>query len=156
MNAAGERFVAGVELARRFPEAKLVYTGGTAGLLGNPDPGAPSRMVDAFWRDMGVPKAQVLLEGKSRTTAENALFTKDLLQPQPGQQFVLVTSAWHMPRAMQTFAAAGWTGLTAWPVDFRSVPRMRAGWRLDEHLVEADLALKEYLGQFAYWLAGKA
>ena len=109
------------------------------------------------FESFGIPRGRVILEDRSRNTLENALFTRDMLQPQPGQQFVLVTSAWHMPRAMQTFAAAGWTGLTAWPVDYRSLPRtFRAGWRLDEHLVEADLALKEYLGQFAYWLAGKA
>lgn len=156
MNAAGERLVAGVELARRFPGAKLIYTGGTAGLLGNPDPGAPSRMVKDFWLDMGVPEQQIVLEGMSRTTSENAVLAKAALQPQPDQTFVLVTSAWHMPRSMDAFRRAGWTGLTAWPVDFRSVPRMRAGWRLDEHLIEVDLALKEYVGRIAYYLAGKA
>jgi uncharacterized SAM-binding protein YcdF (DUF218 family) len=157
INEAGERLIAGVELAKRYPTAKLIYTGGTAGLLANPDSGAPSRMVDAFWVEMGIPERQVVLESKSRTTSENAAFTKEIVQPQPGQHFVLVTSAWHMPRAMDAFERAGWTGLTAWPVDFRSVPRtFRAGWRLDEHLVEADLALKEYLGRIAYYLAGKA
>ena len=157
MNAAGERLVAGVELARRFPEAKLIYTGGTAGLIANPDSGAPSRMVNAFWRNMGVPEQQITLETRSRTTSENAIFTKEQVQPKPGETFLLVTSAWHMPRSMEAFARAGWTDVTAWPVDFRSARRtFRAGWRLDEHLVEADLALKEYVGRIAYYLAGKA
>jgi hypothetical protein len=58
---------------------------------------------------------------------------------------------------MEAFAHAGWTDLVAWPVDFRSTRRtFRAGWRLGEHLVEADMALKEYVGRIAYYLAGKA
>ena len=156
VNEAAERLIAGVELARRFPEAKLIYTGGTAGLFGNPDSGAPSRMVNAFWLEMGVPEQQITLESKSRTTSENAILTKAVVQPQQGQTYVLVTSAWHMPRAMEAFTRAGWQDMTAWPVDFRSTRRtFRAGWRLDEHLVEADLALKEYLGRVAYYLAGR-
>ena len=157
VNEAGERLVAGIELARRYPLAKLIYTGGTAGLFANPDSGAPSRMVDAFWLEMGIPERQIILESRSRTTSENAVFTKTLMQPKPGQHYVLVTSAWHMPRAMEAFARAGWQDVTAWPVDFRSTRRtLRPDWRLDEHLVEADLALKEYLGRIAYYLAGKA
>jgi uncharacterized SAM-binding protein YcdF (DUF218 family) len=157
VNEAGERLIAGVELARRFPDAKLIYTGGTAGLFANPDPGLPSRMVDAFWLKEGIPERQITLEDKSRTTAENAQFTKAMIQPQPGQHYVLVTSAWHMPRAMEAFSRAGWQNLTAWPVDFRSERRtLKAEWRLDDHLVQIDLALKEYLGRAAYYLAGKA
>ena len=157
VNEAGERLVAGIELARRYPLAKLIYTGGTAGLFANPDSGAPSRMVDAFWLEMGIPERQIILESRSRTTSENAVFTKTLMQPKPGQHYVLVTSAWHMPRAMEAFARAGWQDVTAWPVDFRSTRgTLRPDWRLDEHLVEADLALKEYLGRIAYYLAGKA
>jgi uncharacterized SAM-binding protein YcdF (DUF218 family) len=113
-------------------------------------------MVAAFWHEMGVPDAQVVLESRSRTTSENAIFSKTLLQPEPGQHWVLVTSAWHMPRAMETFARAGWTGVTAWPVDYRSSRKMlQFEWRLDEHLMEIDLALKEDLGRLAYWVAGK-
>jgi uncharacterized SAM-binding protein YcdF (DUF218 family) len=156
MNDAGERLIEAVELARRFPNARLIYTGGTAGLLANPDPGAPSRMVAAFWHQMGVPDAQVVLEDHSRTTSENASFTKALLQPQPGQHWVLVTSAWHMPRSMETFARAGWTGITAWPVDFRSSQgTFLFEWRLDDHLAALDTALKEDVGRLAYWVVGK-
>lgn len=154
-NDAGERLVAGVELARRFPEAKLIYTGGTAGLLANPDPGLPSRMVKDFWLRLGVPERQITLEARSRNTAENAIFTKALIQPQEGQTWVVVTSAWHMPRAMATFRRNGWQGLVAWPVDFRAAGSpWRLEWRLDDHLVALDTALKEELGILAYRLAG--
>jgi uncharacterized SAM-binding protein YcdF (DUF218 family) len=153
LNDAGERAIAGAELARRFPGAKLIYTGGTAGLMSNKAPGDPSAIMRAIWLRLGVPEAQIVTEGLSRNTSENARFTRDQLQPKPGQVYVLVTSAFHMPRSMETFSRAGWSDLVAWPVDFRSGDSW--GWRLDEHLSDLDVALKEYLGLLAYRVAGK-
>lgn len=156
MNDAAERMVAGVTLARQFPNSRLIYTGGTASLWSNPDPSAPSRMVTGLWRDLGVPAARIEVEALSRTTSENARFTFGMVKPQPGQVWVLVTSAWHMPRSMETFQRAGWTGLVPWPVDYRSRKAVfRSEWRLDDHLLAMDLVLKEELGRLAYWMAGK-
>lgn len=156
MNAGGERMTAGVELARRYPQAKLIFTGGTASLIYSDAHTIPSRMTKALWLALGVPEAQIVLEDRSRNTAENAIFTRDLIQPQPGQVWLLVTSAWHMPRSMETFQRNGWTGLVPWPVDFRSAGQtFRMEWRLDDHLQEADVALKEYLGLLAYRMAEK-
>ena len=156
VNAAAERITAGVELARRFPDAKLIYTGGTAGLGANPRHAAPSRMVTAFWRQMGVPAAQIEVEDRSRTTSENAQDTYAMLKPQKGQHWLLVTSAWHMPRAMETFDSAGWTGVTAWPVDYRSRARtFHFEWHLDRHLTDLNIALKEEIGALAYRIMGK-
>lgn len=156
VNGGGERMTAGVELARRYPEAKLIFTGGTASLVYNDAHTLPSTMTQALWLALGVPQAQIVLEDRSRNTSENAIFTRDLVQPQPGQVWVLVTSAWHMPRSVETFRRNGWTGILPWPVDFRSGGQMfRLEWRLDDHLQEADLALKEYLGLLAYRWAGK-
>jgi uncharacterized SAM-binding protein YcdF (DUF218 family) len=156
MNAGGERMTAGVELARRFPQAKLIFTGGTASLVYNDAHTLPSRMTRDLWLSLGVPPAQIVLEDRSRNTSENAIFTRDLIGPQDGQTWILVTSAWHMPRSVETFQRNGWTGLIPWPVDFRSTNQtFRLEWRLDDHLQEADVALKEYLGLLAYRLAGK-
>ena len=156
LNEGGERMTAGVELARRFPDAKLVFTGGSASLVYDDASQLPSRMTRALWLSLGVPEAQILLEDRSRNTSENAIFTHRMIQPQEGQVWVLVTSAFHMPRSVETFRRNGWTGLIPWPVDFRSGPQaFRAEWRLDDHLQDADVALKEYLGLLAYRLAGK-
>jgi uncharacterized SAM-binding protein YcdF (DUF218 family) len=155
-NAAAERATAGVELARRFPQARLVFTGGAASLVRDEWSAGPSQMTRAFWIKMGVPEAQIVIEDRSRNTSENAVFTRDLVQPQEGEVWLLVTSAFHMPRSMETFRRAGWTGLVAWPVDFRSGgSAWRAEWRLDDHLMNANIALKEYLGTLAYRVAGK-
>lgn len=156
VNEAGERLIVAVELARRFPDAKLVYTGGTAGLMQNQRPDAPSQMTYDAWVALGVDPSRIVLERASRNTSENATMTRDLLKPTPGQVHLLVTSAWHMPRSMETFTRAGWTGLVAWPVDFRSGALAGAPtWRLDENLSGLDTALKEYLGIWAYRIAGK-
>lgn len=153
LNEAGERALAGAALARAFPGAKLIYTGGTAGLTSNTSPSDPSDIMRQVWLGLGVPDSQIMTEGLSRNTSENARFSWDMVQPGPGQTWVLVTSAFHMPRSMETFSRAGWTGLVAWPVDFRSGDSW--GWRLDEHISDLDVALKEYLGLVAYRWAGK-
>ncbi|MBI1170241.1 YdcF family protein [bacterium] len=159
VNEAGERLIAGVLLARRFPAARLVFTGATASLTGDRAPQDSSRMVRDAWVALGVDPARIVLEQASRTTSENATMTRNLLKPQAGQVHLLVTSAFHMPRAMETFTRNGWTGLVPWPVDFRSswVPGtwLEPGWRLDKNLTDLDTALKEYLGLLAYRIAGK-
>ncbi len=156
MNAAGERLTAGVELARRYPEARLIFTGGAASVVYDDATQFPSRMTRALWLSLGVPETQITIEDRSRNTAENAIFTRDLIRPQDGQVWLLVTSAFHMPRAMETFGRNGWTGVTAWPVDFRADGEtFRLEWRLDDHLLDTNVALKEYLGLLVYRLAGK-
>lgn len=156
LNEAGERVTEGAALARRFPQAKLVFTGGMASLVYSDATQVPSQMTTAIWRSLGVPEGQIVLEERSRNTSENAIFTRDLVQPQPGQTWVLVTSAWHMPRAVETFQRNGWTGIVPWPVDFRSGGQaLRLEWRLDDHLQDADVALKEFLGLIVYRVAGK-
>lgn len=156
LNAGGERMTAGVELARRFPDAKLIFTGGTASMIYDDAHTLPSAMTRTLWLSLGVPEAQIVLEDRSRNTSENAIFTRELVQPQEGQFWILVTSAFHMPRSMETFQRNGWTGLIPWPVDFRSGNQtFRFDWRLDDHLQDADVALKEYLGLLAYRWAGK-
>jgi len=156
LNAGGERMTAGVELARRFPDAKLIFTGGTASMVYDDAHTLPSAMTRTLWLSLGVPEAQIVLEDRSRNTSENAIFTRELIQPQEGQVWILVTSAFHMPRSMETFQRNGWTGLIPWPVDFRSGNQtFRLDWRLDDHLQDADVALKEYLGLLAYRWAGK-
>ncbi len=156
VNDAGERLIAAVILAQRFPEAKLVYTGGSAGLRSDASPGSPSQMMYDAWVALGVAPERIVLERASRNTSENAVMTRVVVQPKAGQIHLLVTSGWHMPRAMETFTRAGWTGMVAWPVDFRSGALAGApGWRLDENLSGLDTALKEYLGLLVYRIAGK-
>ncbi len=94
----GQRVVAGIALAKRFPDAKLVFTGG-----GEPSPIAAMARV-------GIDPARVIVEARSRNTAENAAFTSKLVKPKPSERWILVTSAYHMPRAIGSFPDGGLRG----------------------------------------------
>lgn len=110
----------------------------------------------ALLRALGVASERLLLEEASRNTAANAALSLELVQPQPGQQWLLVTSASHMPRAMAAFERVGWTGLTAWPVDLSVPPEGRGlTWDLPFNLYYLNRAVKEYVGAIAYALAAR-
>ena len=157
LNEAGERFTAAMALARRFPEARVLFTGGSGALRDLA--GAPSSeaaAAETFFREQGLDPARLLLEGKSRNTAENARLSLQIAKPQSEDVFVLVTSASHMPRAMRSFAAAGWPTLIPYPVDFRSSSfSSGVGWNLPRNLQVLNIALKEYAGQLVYELTGR-
>ncbi|HOZ31490.1 MAG TPA: YdcF family protein [Tabrizicola sp.] len=156
LNDAGERLIEGAALALRHPQARLVFTGGSARVGRDEDTTDPSLMVRDLWLGLGVAPDRIVLEQASRNTTENAALTRDLVQPQAGEVWVLVTSAFHMPRAHATFTRQGWD-VVAWPVDFRSgdLADGRGIWRLDRNLQGLNLALKEYLGTLVYRVMGK-
>ena len=90
-------------------------------------------------------------------TAENAAYSKALVKPKPGERWLLVTSAQHMPRAMGAFRKAGFP-VEAYPVDWRSLPRLRlqfpASFSLG--LVRSDDTVHEWVGLFVYWITGRS
>jgi uncharacterized SAM-binding protein YcdF (DUF218 family) len=155
INEAAERLTETAALAYRFPKAKIVISGGDGALLYTSmgEAGVAKR----FFTRIGIDPARILLEEKSRTTSENAAFTKALVTPKPGERWLLVTSAFHMPRAVGCFRAAGFD-LMPWPVDFRTrgpadllrfSPRPSEAWR------RIDLATKEWVGLLIYRLIGR-
>lgn len=158
VNGAGDRLLTAIALAHRFPEAKLLFTGGR-GSLNRKGRGGDVVATEIFL-SAGIPPERLLMEGKSRNTAENAQFAHALAGDGTGGTWLLVTSAAHMPRAMQSFCAAGWSGLTAWPTDFRSLPfrrpARRLGWHLPDNLDTLDFAVHEWLGLLAYRLTGRS
>jgi uncharacterized SAM-binding protein YcdF (DUF218 family) len=157
LNEAGERLIEGASLAAQHPTARLVFTGGSASVGRVEDTTDPSVMVRDVWLGLGIAPDRIILEQNSRNTAENAGLTHDLLKPKPGEVWVLVTSAFHMPRAHETFVRNGWQGIVAWPVDFRSgdLADGRGIWRLDRNLLGVNVALKEYLGIVIYRITGR-
>ncbi len=154
LSEAGERYTAALALASRFPAARVVFTGGSAALLGGGKPEA--EVAEAFLRDQGLAPERLVLERASRNTAENARLSLALAKPEPGSVWVLVTSAFHMPRALRTFEAAGWRGLVPYPVDYRTKSFSdRIGWNLFGNLDVLHIAIREYAGQAAYRLTGR-
>lgn len=162
-NNSGERLLAIVPLARRYPKAKIVFSGGYGWLLGNRINAVKS--ITDYLVEAGVARSRLLLEGRSRNTWQNALFVKELLDQNQTTcpcGFLLVTSAWHMPRSMGIFRQVGFAGpdrrLYAHPVDFRTfggqglwVPfrSLQSGLRL------MDVAVKEWIGLVSYHLMGR-
>ena len=142
-------------LARRYPSARIVYTGGSASLLGHDSTEAEEGR--SLLVALGVDAARVAIETRSRNTDENARFTAALVQPKPDQTWLIDTSAYHMPRAMGLFRKAGFAAI-AFPVDYRTVGG--AGpWRLNVNLPRGlrqfDLAVHEWIGLFAYRATGR-
>lgn len=149
-----ERLILGAELARRYPQAKLVFTGGSAAVLR--DEPKEAGVADKILTALGFPKDRLILEDASRNTRENALFTWEAVKPEPGERWVLVTSAFHMPRSVGVFRAAGWPGIIAYPVDFRTSGALRVMGRqpASEGLFLADVGIKEWIGLAAYRFMG--
>lgn len=152
-NNADERQTYMADLARRFPEARLVFTGGNAALSGTGI--SEADVISRYADTLGLPRSRLILENRSRNTQENAAFTAALVQPKPGERWLLVTSAWHMPRTVGCFRQAGFT-VEAYPVDYRTAgwTALRFGGFASEGLLILDLAVKEWIGLAAYRLAG--
>lgn len=155
MTAAATRLTSGAALARRLPAARLVFTGGSANL--QQEGLDEARGVHDLWTSLGVPEQAMTFEAKSRNTYENATLTKAIVQPKPGETWLLVTSAAHMPRSMGIFRQVGWPML-AYPVDYRTFGDGRdfkiSGNAL-ESLQRLDSALHEWIGLVAYRMTRK-
>jgi uncharacterized SAM-binding protein YcdF (DUF218 family) len=152
---AAERVTAPLELLRRYPKARLVFTGGSASLRASTLTEAWA--VRRFWRAVGLDQGDVVYEDRSRNTFENALFTRDLVKPKEGERWLLVTSAMHMPRAVGVFRKVGFP-VIAYPVDFRTNGAFwRAGVPGDtgSAVSMVENAMHEWLGLIAYRLTGK-
>jgi len=154
LNSEADRLTDFVWLARRYPEARLVFTGG-AGLFRAQDlPEAP--LARQLVERLGLAPERVLFEDRSRNTYENVLFSRELARPQPGETWLLVTSASHMPRAVGVFRQLGWP-VQPWPVAFHlgrgqdQLPSLD----LAGTLYRLDQDLHEWAGLVSYYLLGR-
>jgi len=154
VNADAGRVITLVKLARAYPKARIVYSSGDASLLTNDLAEADFLylLLDSF----SVPRECVMLESRSRNTVENAVFTKDIVKPKPGERWLLVTSAQHMPRAVGCFRQAGFP-VEAYPVAWRTGLQgsLIFGKDFGNGLTRLNSATHEWIGIISYWLTGR-
>lgn len=154
---AAERLTELLVLLRRYPAARVVFTGGSGSYP--PEPVSEAAVVEGFLFELGLPAGRVQFEHASRNTYENALFSQRLVRPGPAETWLLVTSAFHMPRAVGVFRRLGWR-VAAHPVDYRASgrydwPLFSTETSVSRSLRELDFAAKEVVGLVAYWLLGR-
>ncbi len=154
ISGAPDRIVAAAELARKYPKARVVFTGGSPNLISN-----DAREADfaaEIFEALGIDRTRLIVERRSRNTYENAVFSKTLAAPKPGERWLLVTSAFHMPRAVGLFRKAGFA-VEPYPVDWR-VGEGADVFALSQAaigLARTDTAIREWLGLLAYRLVDR-
>lgn len=154
LNRSGDRYVEALRLALRYPDARIVIAGGPAALVQQePEALAGKRFFEAF----GIAPERILMDDQSRNTEENAQFAKQLAGATEGQTWLLVTSAFHMPRAVGLFRKADFR-VIPWPADY--VASGAEGLRIKpdqstENVSVSSLALREWTGLLGYYLTGR-
>ena len=154
MRYAADRYLVFSEMAQRYPQARLIFAGGT-GELSPAETGREKDIAQSVTIALGIPQSRMTYEGASRNTRENATFAADIVHPKPDQHWLLVTSAFHMTRALAVFRKAGWNVSPA-PADYQSSGEYFAptNFRLYDQLYKATNAVHEYFGLVAYRLMG--
>ena len=137
-----------------YPEARALFTGGSGTLFNQQYKEAD--IIDEFFAGLGYSGEKLLFENESRNTYENALFGKKLIQPKFGENWILITSAFHMPRSMGSFCRQGWP-LIPYPVDHGSQKGnlLRVDFDFRGNLSGLSTAIHEWVGLLAYYLTDK-
>jgi uncharacterized SAM-binding protein YcdF (DUF218 family) len=155
VRGAADRILAAAELARQYPKARIVFSGGSSNLMS--DDAREADYAARIFESLGVPSGRLTMERQSRNTQENAQFSKALAAPKDGERWLLVTSAYHMPRSVGLFRKAGFA-VEPYPVDWRTRGRadiLRFSAFSIEGLEHTELAVREWIGLFAYRATGK-
>jgi uncharacterized SAM-binding protein YcdF (DUF218 family) len=156
LNEAAERMTVVAELAKRYPAARIIFSGGNGALIFGE--GTEAEFAVRLFETFGIARARIIAEDQSRNTVENAVFSKQLAMPKPGERWLLVTSAYHLPRAIGVFRQAGFS-VEAYPVDWRTRGPQDASRpfpTVGDGLRRTDTAVREWVGLAAYWLTGQS
>jgi uncharacterized SAM-binding protein YcdF (DUF218 family) len=151
-----DRIIAAAALAHRYPKARIVFSGGNANLVSN-DAAKEADYAIAVFESLGIAKQRLIIERRSRNTQENAEFSKAIAAPKSGERWLLVTSAFHMPRAVGLFRKAGFV-VEPYPVDWRTggpTDLLAFSNLAVDGLERTDLGMREWMGLMAYWATGK-
>ena len=154
LGEAAERDFAFMRLMRAYPNAKHVFTGGTGSMTRQQYKAAD--VARRLFDELGYDTSKILFETASKNTYENAKFSKELVMPEANETWVLITTAYHMPRSVGIFEKHGWP-VTAYPVDHYTHHGNLFRLHIDftGNLDVLKTAVKEWVGLTAYYLTGK-
>jgi len=155
VRSAPDRIITAAALAHRYPNARIVFSGGSANLIAND--AREADFAGVIFESLGISKSRLIMERESRNTLENAQFSKALVAPKDGERWLLVTSAFHMPRSIGLFRKAGFA-VEAYPVDWRVGGRgdlMSFSNVILDGLGRTEVAVREWIGLMAYRAIGK-
>jgi len=153
-NSSHERLSSFIQLAKRYPDARLLFTDGNASL--NRQRSIEAEKVLPYLVDSGINQERLILDNQARNTFENVIQAKQLLKPEPGQNWLLITTAFHMPRSAGIFCQQNWP-IIPYPVDHQTVPSQlyQVNFGLLDHANDLVAASHEWVGLLAYYLSGK-
>ena len=153
VNGSIERVLIGANLAHRFSSAQIIFTGGSGDLF-NPQL-REAHHAPKLFKLLGLHHKRIIFEDRARNTAQNAQITFDIAKPKASENWILVTSAFHMPRAVGSFQKAGWK-IIPYPVDFTTSGNEEFELTFQFNGISRFArALHEYIGLSAYWLTGR-
>jgi uncharacterized SAM-binding protein YcdF (DUF218 family) len=155
VRSAADRIIAAAALALRYPNARVIFSGGNPNLVSND--AREADFAGAIFESLGTSKARLIMERRSRNTQENAEFSKALASPKRGERWLLVTSAFHMPRSIGVFRKAGFN-VEPYPVDWRvgeGADLLTFSTVALEGLGRTDIGIREWMGLVAYRISGK-
>jgi uncharacterized SAM-binding protein YcdF (DUF218 family) len=152
-----DRIIAAAKLARRYPEARIVYSGGNSSLIRTDDDVTEADVAEPIFVDLGLARDRLLLDRQSRNTQENAVLSKAIAAPKSGERWLLVTSAYHMPRSIGIFRKVGFA-VEPYPVNSKTgewPDFLVFNFSFLDRVARTDIAAREWIGLLAYRLTGR-
>lgn len=154
LNHGAERLIETAALARLYPNLPIIQSGGTRPA---PDGLSENDVAEIFFTQAGIELSKIRFERNSYNTHSNANESKVLIQPSEKGKWLLVTSAFHMPRSVGAFRRAG-INFQPYPVDYKTTLKYEGLFDIGfaDNLRLFDLAIHEYVGLFAYYITGRS
>jgi len=153
-NDGGERLTEAVLVIKKNQPRKIIFSGGSSKQNFE---SSHAFVAKKFFHEMGINTNNIYFEYKSRNTYENILYSKKIINPKKNEKWIIITSSFHMLRAMKVSDKLEWS-LIPYPVDYRTANNFsgfRFSFNLLNNINNFDLALHEYVGLVSYYLLGR-
>ena len=154
LNGSIERLTESIQLLKKYPTAKIIFSGGS-GSLQNPDL-THAYVAKKFYIQQQIDVNKIIFESKSRNTFENIFFSKEIANPKPTENWILITTAFHMTRALNIGEKLNWQFIP-YAVDFQLSKKF--SWKPTLNFLNNILLMQsashEWVGLIAYYFMGR-